>query len=333
MINILCIYLVVLIICSSGSIKKVSKITGKYQQTNSITYANFGSPFYFDVKASNDQSLCILPFSRAGNLILIKAKADTIEGNFILDTGAPNLVLNITYFRDYPVTNTSDESQTNIAGTASSVVKTQVKNFYLGTFNYKSLDADLIQLGHIENSKGVKILGLLGLQLFKECELIIDYQQSVIYLKRISKNEAGSYKSDLLKDTSAYRTVPIEFIDDKIIARTQLAGKTLKFAIDCAAESNVLDSRLSNKVFENVEITRRVLLAGAGSKKIEALYGNVKNMKMGNEDIGTLPVLITNLENTCFSANSCINGVLGFDFLSLHKIGFNFVTHKMYIWK
>jgi hypothetical protein len=25
--------------------------------------------------------------------------------------------------------------------------------------------------------------------------------------------------------------------------------------------------------------------------------------------------------------------MLGFDFLSLHKIGFNFVTRKMYIWK
>ena len=52
---------------------------------------------------ANDSSSCIIPFSRAGNLIVVKAKADTIEGNFILDTGAPNLVLNIIYFRDNPM--------------------------------------------------------------------------------------------------------------------------------------------------------------------------------------------------------------------------------------
>jgi hypothetical protein len=63
------------------------------------------------------------------------------------------------------------------------------------------------------------------------------------------------------------------------------------------------------------------------------LYGSLSDMKIANENIGQLPVLITSLENTCFSYNGCIDGVLGFDFLSLHKIGFNFVTRKMYIWK
>jgi hypothetical protein len=35
----------------------------------------------------------------------------------------------------------------------------------------------------------------------------------------------------------------------------------------------------------------------------------------------------------CDSYNNCLDGMLGFDFLSLHKIGFNFVNRKMYIWK
>ena len=80
-------------------------------------------------------------------------------------------------------------------------------------------------------------------------------------------------------------------------------------------------------------ITRRVLLSGAGERKVEALYGDLKNMKIGSQELGSLPVLITNLANTCFAYNGCIDGILGFDFLSLHKIGFNFVKRKMYIWK
>ncbi|MET0394960.1 MAG: retropepsin-like aspartic protease, partial [Chitinophagaceae bacterium] len=195
------------------------------------------------------------------------------------------------------------------------------------------VDANLVNLGNIENNKGVKILGLLGMQLFRQFEMIIDYDKSLIYLHRIGKKEAATYRHTMLEDTAAYRVVPIEIINDRVLARTEIAGKKLRLMIDFAAESNVLDSRLPDKVFENLAITRRVLLNGIGNKKVEALYGELSNMKIGSQEMGTLPVLITNLEKTCLSYESCIDGILGFDFLSLHKIGFNFVNRKMYIWK
>ena len=75
------------------------------------------------------------------------------------------------------------------------------------------------------------------------------------------------------------------------------------------------------------------MLGGASNSKVEALMGNMKGLKIGGHDFATLPVVITNLEKTCFAYAGCIDGVLGFDFLVLHKIGFNFVTRKMYIWK
>jgi hypothetical protein len=163
--------------------------------------------------------------------------------------------------------------------------------------------------------------------------MIIDYDKNLIYLHRIGKKESSTYKHEMLKDTSAYRTVPIEMVNDRALAKTEIAGKKLKLLIDFAAESNVLDSRLSNKVFENFTITRRVVLNGIGNKRVEALLGDLSNLKIGDELITTLPVLVTNLEKTCLTYESCIDGILGFDFLSLHKIGFNFVTRKMYIWR
>ncbi|MFL5742478.1 MAG: aspartyl protease family protein [Flavisolibacter sp.] len=281
----------------------------------------------------DDSSSCIIPFSRAGNLILVQAKADSMEGNFILDTGAPFLVLNLTYFRNYPTTVISDGEQTGITGTTPSVSQTVIKQLTLGSMTYPQLKADLANLGHIENSKGVKILGLLGMELFRSCEMIIDYEKNLIYLHHISKKEAKDYKHEMLKDPSAYHTIPIDIMENRIVVQTEMAGKKLKFVVDCAAESNVLDSRLPNKIFEQVTITRRVLLSGSGDKKLEALYGNLAGLKIGEEELSNLPVLITNLEKTCFSYMGCIDGILGFDFLSLHRIGFNFVSRKMYIWK
>jgi hypothetical protein len=282
---------------------------------------------------SPDSSSCIIPFSRAGNLVLIKAKADTTEGNFILDTGCPHLVLNMTYFRSYPVINAPDEDRNTMAGTISSVVQTVVKDFSFGSIRHARLNADLVNLGHIENSKGVRILGLLGMQLLSQCEMIIDYEKNLIYLHAINRKERNTYRHDMLSDTSTYQTVPIDLIDDRIIVRTEMAGKKIKLIIDSGAESNVLDSRLPDKIFENVSITGRIIITGAGNKKIEALQGDLRSLKIGDQELTRLPFMITNLEKTCFSYSGCVDGILGFDFLSLQKIGFNFVTRKMYIWK
>lgn len=280
-----------------------------------------------------DSATTVIPFSMAGNLILVKAKVDSTEGNFIFDTGAPNLVLNIIYFRDYPVTQNHDAEQTSINGATNGVIKTSVTDFRFGSLEYNRLEADLVDLGHIENNKGVKVLGLLGMELFRQCELIIDYEKNLIYLHRIGRKESSSYKNVQLEDKEAYTVVPIDLTDNRIIATLEMGGKKLKFVIDYAAESNVLDSRLSNKVFENVNITGRIMLGGSGASRVEALKGDMKGLKIGDQSFATLPVVVTRLEKSCFAYAGCVDGVLGFDFLVLHKIGFNFVNRKMYIWK
>ncbi len=155
-----------------------------------------------------DSSTFIIPFSRAGNLILVQAKADTTEGNFVLDTGCPHLVLNLTYFRDYPI-NANDEDRKGITGAKFTASRTTVASFSFGTARYYRLQADLANLGSIENTKGVKILGLIGMQLLDKFEMIIDYEKNLIYLHRISRKEASSYQHEMLKDTSNYNVVPI----------------------------------------------------------------------------------------------------------------------------
>ncbi len=304
-------------------------------------YEKFKNAFEKKVSGNNlpgnteiaDSLSSIIPFSMAGNLILIQASADSIEGSFILDTGCPNLVLNLTYFRDYPVTGNMEEEKNGMAGTVASAGRTVVNTFSLGIKKYDRVEADLLNLGNIENSRGIKVLGLIGIQFFKNCEMIIDYEKSLIYLHWIGKKEAATYQHEMLSDTRNYSTIPIDLTDNRIIIKTEMAGKKLKFIIDSGAETNILDSRLPDKLFEEITISGRITLSGVGNKKVEALKGNWKSMRIGDQEMGSLPVLITNLEKTCFSYNGCVDGILGFDFLSLQKIGFNFVKRKMYIWR
>lgn len=280
-----------------------------------------------------DSTSGVIPFSRAGNLIVVKAKVDTMEGNFILDTGSPHLVLNLTYFRDYPAAWSQSEEKKGITGSIENVLQTTVRTFSFGDLKQYNVNADLVNLGGIENRKGIRILGLIGMELLANYEMIIDYEKNLIYLHWISRKKSSSYQHEMLADTSTYYTSSIEIKDARIMVRSEVAGKKMRLIIDSGAETNILDSRLPDNVFDEVTINSRIILTGIGEKKIEALRGNLSGMTIGGQRVENLPVLITNLEKTCFSYGGCVDGVLGFDFLSLKKIGFNFVKRKMYIWK
>ncbi len=310
--------------------KDTSKAVLSYSSDAVYQSSGFGN----DPVVVTDTVDFIIPFSRAGNLILIKAKADNIEGSFILDTGAPGLILNMTYFRDYPYTEPSHgENSGGITGSVTDNGRTEVKKFSFGAVNYYKVTADRINLGHIENSKGIKIFGLMGVQLFKQFEMIIDYENSEIHLHHITKKDGKNYQNRMLNDTAAYSVFPITLVDNKILTFGKVGNKKLTFLVDTGAESNVIDSRLSENVLGNVVITKRITLNGAGNSKVDALYGDMSNLKIGDRTISTMPVLVTNLAKMCFSYERCLDGMLGFDFLSMHKIGFNFVKRKMYIWK
>jgi hypothetical protein len=281
----------------------------------------------------SDTASCIIPFNLVGKLIIIQASADTSSGNFILDTGSPGLVLNSTYFRDYPINTPHGSRSSDINGTDEQTEYTTVPQFTLGTLHYYRMNADLLSLGHLEQSRGIKILGLIGISFFKECELIIDYSNNLIHLHHINKKEAKTYSHELLADETKFNTYPIELKENRILVNTTIGKRQLTFAIDCAAETSILDSRLPDRVLDSVQINGRILLSGAGTKKVEALSGALTGLKIGEQNIPSLPVIITKLENTCFGGMDCINGVLGYDYLSRSIIAINFRMRKLYILK
>jgi hypothetical protein len=280
-----------------------------------------------------DTASCQIPFTLVGKLIIIQASADSSSGNFILDTGSPGLVLNSTYFRDYPTHSAHNTNTLDINGENEQLQQTTIPHFTLGTFHYYRMGADLLSLSHLEQSRGIKILGLIGVSFFKDCELIIDYVNKLIHLHHINKSEAKTYRHDMLSNDSRFNAYPIELKENRILLKTRIGKRDLKFAIDYAAETSILDSRLPEKILDSVQIYGRILLTGAGSRKIEALSGELSGLQIGNELIPILPVIVTRLENTCFGGMNCINGVLGYDFMSRSIIALNFRKRILYILK
>ncbi|MBK7097066.1 MAG: aspartyl protease family protein [Sphingobacteriales bacterium] len=284
--------------------------------------------------SKEDSVSFLVPFSKIGSLIILKGKVDTQEGNFILDTGCPKLLLNLTYFRHYNQTNTETARQ-GIGTSDVEAFQTSIDQFSFGNYAFTNIDAELTDLGNIENSRGLKVLGLIGISLLKGFEMIIDYNLNQIHFHKIGKKEMSNYPHSMLHNPNEFITIPFNLYENRIVIEAAIASKKVRLLLDSGSESTIISSKLPDKILDKITIVGRTQVSGIGSKRIDVLRGNLKSLQIGNHAINEIPVLVANLEKSCLSGQFgvCFDGVIGLDYLSVKRIAFNFITRKIYIWK
>lgn len=290
----------------------------------------YGHEAYPKPKPITEDKRLSLPFKRIGNLIFIEAIVDGTYGDFILDTGAPHLVLNKKYFPKAPYLASIDGA--GITGGISKVIQSKVKEIDFGGLRYENVHADLIDLSHLEERKGEKIFGLLGISLFSKFEMIIDYQAAVIILHPLGKKGQRMIEDSLTMHIDRQPFIPLEINHKVIIVEGEINQKKVRFCLDTGAESNVINANLPRKVLDGVEIVRKVNVSGAGIQRSEALLGNIKTLRLGDQQFEDLRTTVMNLTSLSQVYGTYIDGMLGYDFLVQSIVCINFFKEKMAIW-
>ncbi|MCK9412352.1 MAG: retropepsin-like domain-containing protein [Prolixibacteraceae bacterium] len=274
----------------------------------------------------NDQKIdsVIIPLKRAGRLLLVEANVDGETGNLVFDTGANGLVFNSTYFRNHV---RSDVSGSNgITGSVGNVEHITIDKIEFANLTYKKVRADLTNLGHIENSKGIKILGLFGFNMIRDFEIILDTKGNQLKLYRIDKtgnrivNDQYKFRPDY---SQLFKT------NSNILYLTgKIGGKTLNFCLDTGAETNVINSYSGKNILSTLTITRRSSLRGAGSSRSEVLFGRMNDFTLGSKPINGMETVISNLEALSEAYGTKIDGMLGFNFMEQGIVCINFVKRQ-----
>jgi len=266
-----------------------------------------------------------IPLKRVGRLFLIEAKIDNEVGDFVFDSGSSKLVLNRTYFRKYMII--SDDEGGGVTGTTGRIDRAIVKRLQISDLSFENVMADVIDLGHIENRRGVKILGLFGLSLIKNFELVIDLNHNELHLYRLDKNgnRLDTHDKQPVPDArekiSEYRNI--------LFVKAKIGGKVLNFCLDTGAESNVLSSFSPKKVMNSVTILRRSELTASGSQGSEVLYGTINDFMFADKIMTNMQTIITSLQNMSDSYGVDIDGMLGYDFFSQGEICINMVRNEI----
>lgn len=264
-----------------------------------------------DPEPLGDFAALTLPLKQVGRLFLIDAVIDGVTGNLVFDTGATGLVLNRTYFRNYAVV---EGGQSNgITGPAGKIGYTTADKVQIGDLYYENIKADLADLGHIENRRGAKIIGLLGFNMIRSFEIVIDARQGELQLYRIDKKGERLQRQDSICVFDCSQK--IDAWHPVVIIRANIAGKNLSFCFDTGAETNAISSQLPKSVMNTISITRRSDLRGAGQASTEVLYGIMNDFTLNNKPMNSMETVIVNLDGLSEAYGVHIDGMLGFGFL------------------
>ncbi|UOE47361.1 aspartyl protease family protein [Mucilaginibacter sp. SMC90] len=301
---------------------------GERVTISGLTFKNVKS--YPDPSPTGDFKTLVIPIKRAGNLIVIEAQIDTLEGNFVLDTGAPYLVLNETYFRYMP--HVAEQESAGVNGYANSSFTTYVRNLNILDLHYPKLRADVTDLSAIENGKGIKILGLLGTRLFADFAITVDLFRNSLYIQKLDENGNIPEAEKVFHDR--FMVSPFRMLNDVILMKGTINDNSLWFAFDSAAETSLLDYRRSKKLIPEMEVVSRTKIMGIGGTSIEVIYTRFDNLVVGDRKYMKNRILITNLEKMGNAYGYKIDGVLGYDFFVRGIFTINFVKKEfeMYIY-
>ncbi len=267
-----------------------------------------------------------IPLKRAGNLILIDAVVDSIEGNLIFDSGSSQLLLNAVYFRQNK--NAGMQRSGGITGKLGAVGKAVVNNLWMADLEYSHLPADVADLGHIEQLRNARVLGLFGFSLFDGYEVVLDLENSIMELHTLDRN--GNRTGDSAAPNFSME-LPLKRHSGVLFIEARMAGRRGLYCIDTGAETNVLSNDLPSKMLSSLTVLRRIRLRGTGTQGAEALLCVMNDFDVSKRDFSGMKALITNLRHMKNAYGMEFDGMLGCEFLEKGVFHFNLTSNKLRI--
>lgn len=283
-----------------------------------ITMA-FNSPLVLMQEYSQVEAVSI-PFEKTAGLIFVKAKINGKKENFILDTGAPSLILNSAYFEE-------GEEAESLKGVSGHIAtsKVQVKKFDWAGIGAKDFEVTSMDLSHLEKATGMDFAGLIGYDLVKDYELLIDYEASELMLFKDGKSE---YHQEI----HPYDEISFDYMAHIPSLKCKIGGKEFRLGLDTGAANNLVNQHSYAKIEgSQVSILGNEELRGANKGVSEVVSFQVADFKISEKNYEGMSFVKANISHLQGDKEH-IDGLIGYPVLSKQKTSINFPQQKMYFW-
>lgn len=265
-------------------------------------------------KSTNEINISLI-----SGLIGIKAIVDGDTGIFILDTGAPGVLLN-----QKPEPKTLEKA-IGVSGDTK-VASIVLRNFEWGNQEFENVEALAIDLEHLKDLMGKQFSGLLGYSALKDLELLFDLRNSKLTIFPASKNalhKAHKPKKELL----------FRMYDHLPVIPLTINGKKLFFGFDTGASVNLIDEKwLSTLKKENNFSVTVDHIQGIDRQVKNTLSTKINDVVLGDLLLNPMEFQFTDLSQLKTSGGLGIDGIIGFPFIKQMKCSINYFKRKIYVW-
>ena len=269
-----------------------------------------------------------IPFKLVGKLIVIEATAGGQTGNFILDTGNADLVLDAYHFNGQA----SGRQLSGLDGRSVAVSFTRA-NLILGGQKWWAVEAMLHPLEHLEQNKDISFLGIIGTKIFAEHQLTIDYQKREVLLRKGQRNDPLGV-DDRGRHPDAVFTFHWKAGIPTIEA--QLEHTVLHLGVDTGAEINLLDPAIVQSIRDYVQPAGIMRLIGMTRQPRKVQLANLYNLRIADQICPELKVAIhslNHLNRRTAKGKGDLDGLIGYEFLSRFRLTFHFKKQEIYLWE
>ena len=271
------------------------------------------------VKKTHLATSSTIPFTMLEGMMVVEATVNNQKGNFIIDTGAPTLVLN-----ERPV------SKEQVAGRGISeglvTAEVTVKAFNWSGINKTNVAAFKVDISHLERVSGKELAGIIGYDILKEVELLVDYAAQTVQLSPVKT------KKEIRQKPIA--VIPFTMQAHLPVIKVKIGKKKLRLALDTASESNILDSKIFNKINADLISNQKVgEIQGVDQQLKQVQVATITQTNVKDLPFVDMPYLFTDLSHLKSESGLYIDGLLGYPFFKQGKMSINYKEQKIYVWE
>ncbi|WP_415326271.1 aspartyl protease family protein [Chryseobacterium sp. MMS23-Vi53] len=276
-----------------------------------------------EVKVNKPFKRVEIPFKVKDGIIYVKAQFNGKFETFILDSGAPDFILNSDNKKIQYLSEGKVVAGSGVGGkTTNGIAHIQSLDWY--GFTITNTDVMTTELGNIGSEKNA--IGLIGYNIFKDCQLTLDYKKKKIIIEPSNINEK-EYLGNLLTK------IPFEMKGHLPIFSVKIEGKNYKAALDTGASVNLANIAISQKMDKSSKRLEEEIIQGVGGEA-KMMKGVIENTVIGNVSYPKIPFVFEDntLDALSESTHSSIDILIGYSFLKKYRTTIDYVSNEIRIY-
>ncbi len=274
---------------------------------------------------TNTQENIEIPFEVYEGIIYVQASLNGEQGTFILDSGAPELILN----SDAENINFNSTYKSEASGVGGKVRK--AGSVHINTFEWSGIklnegDVLSVSMSHLTKRS---ILGLIGYSVFNDYTLTFDYKKRKIF---------GTLHSSLVDEKEVngelLARIPFEMYKHIPVLQIGISGEIYNMGLDTGAAANLFYEKYVPELKESIIRYKETDLTGIGGK-IKAKKGRIKKLTIRDVEYHRLHFVFEDATLNALNKGSVLklDGLLGYEFLKSYKTTIDFKAKEIRIYK